>query len=91
VKCLASRSSIAGVFDTIDTLLNPKQAADAWVSDQRAALSGDIAAQRAVFVRDLRAVASDATTEAAYKFAIAGVVAFGVSFVVYKLATRGAR
>lgn len=84
MKCL-SRSSMGGI---LDTLLNPQASADAWIADQRAAVSGDMNAQRVALVRDLRVVASEATTEAAIKLAIAGVVAFGVSLVVYKLASR---
>jgi hypothetical protein len=93
VKCLATSSPatatrMSGVLDTLDTILNPQKAADQWIAGQRAAVSGDLAAQRAMFVADLRVVASEATTEAAYKFAIAGVAAFGFSLLVWKLATR---
>lgn len=87
MKCLAS-SSPRAMGGILDDVFSPKKAAEDWLAGQRQAVAGDLAYQRAMFVAQLRELASEATTEAAAKFAIAGVVAFGFSLLVYKLATR---
>lgn len=77
---------IGGFFDT---LLSPKKSAEDWLGGQRAAINHDLAYQRAIFVAQIREVASEATTEAAIKLAMAGVVTCAVVFVAYRLATHG--
>lgn len=87
MKCLAapSPSTMSGLLDAI---LSPGKTADAWLAQQRAAVSGDVAYQRATLVAQMRQVASEATTEAAVKLSIAGVVTFAVCAIAYRLATR---
>jgi len=63
----------------------------AWAAEQRAALSGDVAYQRAALTAEMRQVMADGATDAAIKFAIAGVATVAVSIVLWKLATRGSR
>lgn len=76
---------MAGLFDAI---FSPKTAAEDWIAGQRAAVTGDLAYQRAMLVAQLRAVASEATTEAAVKFAVAGLVAAGLAWTLHRVATR---
>lgn len=75
---------MAGLLD----FFSPKTAAEDWIAGQRAAIGGDLAYQRAALVAQLREVASEATTEAAVKFAIAGVVSAAIAFGLYRLSTR---
>lgn len=72
-----------GVFD----LLSP----DAWISEQRAAVAGDVSYQRAALTADLRRTADEATTNAAIKFAIAGVATVAISIAIWRLSSRGSR
>jgi hypothetical protein len=86
MRCLAvPRAPMSGLLDDI---LSPRQAADEWMTSQRQAVAGDLAYQRAALESQMRQVASDATTDAAIKFAIAGAAAFGFGVLVWKLATR---
>lgn len=83
--CRLPSTNLSGLFDAF---FSPKTAAEDWIAGQRAAAVSDVAHQRAILVAQMRQVASEATTEAAIKFAIAGVVSAALAFALYRVATR---